>query len=151
MFFPESNPCKLIKTFFNSITKYCNDSAPQLNSLFLQNIFTDMQKALIYFALGTIVSFLINYFFLSSENIGLEFYYAIAFGAAWGIAYYLDTPNITLAKKLGLSFVMMAILVVAGTLIFNLELAIPSILKFSMVFVAYYVIASFRATKSLRK
>ncbi|MDR6373222.1 hypothetical protein J2795_004411 [Chryseobacterium bernardetii] len=117
----------------------------------MQHIFTDMQKALIYFTLGTVVSFLINYFFLSSENIGLEFYYAIAFGAAWGIAYYLDTPNFTLAKKLGLSFVVMAILVVAGTLIFKLELAIPSILKFSMVFVAYYVIASFRATKSLRK
>lgn len=113
--------------------------------------FTDMQKALIYFVLGTVVSFLINYFFLSSDNIGLEIYYAIAFGAAWAIAYYLDTPDITLPKKLGLSFVVMGILVLIGTLIFKLELAIPSILKFSMVFVAYYVIASFRATKSLRK
>lgn len=113
--------------------------------------FTDMQKALIYFALGTVVSFLINYFFVSSDNIGLEFYYAVAFGAAWGVAYYLDTPEFTLPKKLGLSFVVMGILVVVGTLIFKLELAIPSILKFSMVFVAYYVIASFRATKSLRK
>ncbi|WP_336965509.1 hypothetical protein [Chryseobacterium contaminans] len=113
--------------------------------------FTDMQKALIYFALGTVVSFLINYFFLSSDHIGLEVYYAVAFGAAWGVAYYLDTPDITLPKKLGLSFIVMAILVFIGTLIFKLELAIPSILKFSMVFVAYYVIASFRATKSLRK
>ncbi|OCA80250.1 hypothetical protein BBH99_16205 [Chryseobacterium contaminans] len=110
-----------------------------------------MQKALIYFALGTVVSFLINYFFLSSDHIGLEVYYAVAFGAAWGVAYYLDTPDITLPKKLGLSFIVMAILVFIGTLIFKLELAIPSILKFSMVFVAYYVIASFRATKSLRK
>lgn len=113
--------------------------------------FTDMQKALIYFALGTVVSFLINYFFLSSDNMGLELYYAVAFGAAWGIAYYLDTPDFALPKKLGLSFAVMAILVLIGTLIFKLELAIPSILKFSMVFVAYYVIASFRATKSLRK
>ncbi|WP_317126471.1 hypothetical protein [Chryseobacterium sp. G0162] len=113
--------------------------------------FTDMQKALIYFALGTVVSFLINYFFLSSDNMGLELYYAVAFGAAWGIAYYLDTPDFTLPKKLGLSFLAMAILVLIGTLLFKLELAIPSILKFSMVFVAYYVIASFRATKSLRK
>lgn len=113
--------------------------------------FTDMQKAFIYFVLGTVVSFLINYFFLSSDNIGLEFYYAIAFGTAWGVAYYLDTPEITLPKKLGLSFIMMAILVLIGTLFFKFELAIPSILKFSMVFVAYYVIASFRATKSLRK
>ncbi|MFZ4931919.1 hypothetical protein [Chryseobacterium sp. Mn2064] len=109
-----------------------------------------MQKALIYFLLGTVVSFLINYFLLSSESVGLEIYYAVAFGAAWGIAYYLDTPNFTLPKKLGLSFVAMGVLVVIGTLIFSLELAIPSILKFSMVFVAYYLIASFRGSKSLR-
>ncbi|MGH1519626.1 hypothetical protein [Chryseobacterium sp. JK1] len=109
-----------------------------------------MQKALIYFLLGTVVSFLINYFLLSSESVGLEIYYAVAFGAAWGIAYYLDTPHFTLPKKLGLSFVAMGILVLIGTLIFSLELAIPSILKFSMVFVAYYLIASFRGSKSLR-
>jgi hypothetical protein len=109
-----------------------------------------MKKALMYFALGTVLSFLINYFFYSSENLGLDIYYALAFGFAWGIAYYLDTPNFTLSQKLGLSFVAMAILVVIGTLIFNLELAIPSILKFSTVFVAYYLIASFKASKTLR-
>lgn len=109
-----------------------------------------MKKALLYFALGTVLSFLINYFFYSSENIGLDIYYAIAFGFAWGIAYYLDTPNFTLPQKLGLSFVAMGVLVLIGTLIFNLELAIPSVLKFSTVFVAYYLIASFRANKTLR-
>ncbi|ROH96802.1 hypothetical protein [Chryseobacterium daecheongense] len=109
-----------------------------------------MKKALLYFALGTVVSFLINYFFYSSKNIGLDIYYAIAFGFAWGMAYYLDTPNFTLPQKLGLSFVAMGILVLIGTLIFNLELAIPSVLKFSTVFVAYYLIASFRANKTLR-
>lgn len=109
-----------------------------------------MKKALMYFALGTVLSFLINYFFYSSENLGLDIYYALAFGFAWGIAYYLDTPNLTLPQKLGLSFVAMGILVVTGILLFKLELAIPSILKFSTVFVAYYLIASFRAGKSLR-
>lgn len=109
-----------------------------------------MKKALLYFALGTVLSFLINYFFYSSENIGLDIYYAIAFGFAWGVAYYLDTPNFTLPQKLGLSFVAMGILVLLGALIFNLELAIPSVLKFSTVFVAYYLIASFRANKTLR-
>lgn len=109
-----------------------------------------MKKALLYFALGTVLSFLINYFFYSSKNIGLDLYYAIAFGFAWGMAYYLDTPNFTLPQKLGLSFVAMGILVLVGTLIFNLEQAIPSVLKFSTVFVAYYLIASFRANKSLR-
>ncbi|MBB6372671.1 hypothetical protein [Chryseobacterium shigense] len=109
-----------------------------------------MQKALVYFALGTGVSFLINYFFWSSQNMGLDFYYAIAFGFAWGLAYYLDTPDFSLPKKLGLSFAAMGVLVLIGALIFNLELAIPSILKFSTVFVAYYLIASFRGSKSLR-
>lgn len=109
-----------------------------------------MKKALLYFALGTVLSFLINYFFYSAENVGLDLYYAIAFGFAWGVAYYLDTPNFTLPQKLGLSFVAMGILVLIGTLIFNFELAIPSVLKFSTVFVAYYLIASFRGSKSLR-
>lgn len=109
-----------------------------------------MKKALLYFALGTVLSFLINYFFYSSENIALDIYYAIAFGFAWGVAYYLDTPDFTLPQKLGLSFVAMGILVFVGVLIFNLELAIPSVLKFSTVFVAYYLIASFRANKTLR-
>lgn len=109
-----------------------------------------MQKALIYFALGTVVSFLINYFFMSSENIGLDLYYAIAFGFAWGLSYYLDTPNFTLPQKLGLSFAAMGVLVLIGSFIFTLELAIPSVLKFSTVFVAYYLIASFRSSKSLR-
>ncbi len=109
-----------------------------------------MKKALMYFALGTVLSFLINYFFYSSDNIVLDVYYALAFGIAWGIAYYLDTPNFTLPQKLGISFVVMGILVVIGTLLFSLELAIPSILKFSTVFVAYYLIASFRGSKSLR-
>lgn len=104
-----------------------------------------------YFALGTVLSFIINYFFYSSNNIGLDIYYALAFGIAWGIAYYLDTPNISLPQKLGFSFVAMGALVLIGALIFKLELAIPSILKFSMVFVAYYLIASFRGSKSLRK
>ncbi|WP_223606685.1 hypothetical protein [Chryseobacterium sp. OSA05B] len=110
-----------------------------------------MKKALMYFVLGTAVSFLINYFFYSSENMGLDIYYALAFGIAWGIAYYLDTPNFTLSQKLGISFAVMGVLVLIGTGLFSLELAIPSILKFSTVFVAYYMIASFRASKSLRK
>ena len=51
---------------------------------------------------------------------------------------------------MGLSFGAMALLVTVGALIFSLELAIPSIIKFSTVFVAYYLIASFRGSKSLR-
>ena len=109
-----------------------------------------MQKALLFFGLGTVASFLINYFFGGNENIPLAIYYAISFGLAWGLAYFLDTPNIKLPQKLGLSFMAMAILVIVGYFIFGLELAVPSILKFSTVFVAYYLIASFRESKSLR-
>lgn len=109
-----------------------------------------MQKALMYFALGTVLSFVINYFFISSENIALDIFYAIAFGSAWGLSYYLDTPKFTLVQKLLSSFAAMGLLVLIGYLLFNLELAIPAILKFSTVFVAYYLIASFRANKSLR-
>jgi len=113
--------------------------------------YKSMQKALIYFTLGTVLSFVINYFFMSSENIALDIFYAIAFGLAWGLSYYLDTPKFTLVQKLLSSFAAMGLLVLVGTVIFNLELAIPAILKFSTVFVAYYLIASFRGSKSLRK
>lgn len=109
-----------------------------------------MKRALIYFALGTVLSFLINYLFIDGEHIGLEIYYAIAFGLAWGMAYFLDNPKFSLVQKMGSSFGVMALLVAVGAVIFNLELAIPSILKFSTVFVAYYLIASLRGSKSLR-
>ena len=66
-------------------------------------------------------------------------------------AYFLDNAAFTLPQKLIYSFLPMILLLIAGTLIFNLELAVPSVIKFSMVFVAYYVIASFRPSKSLRK
>jgi len=84
------------------------------------------------------------------QDLGLELYYAIAFGLAWGLAYFLDDAKFSLFQKMGLSFGAMAILVAVGALIFSLELAIPSIIKFSTVFVAYYLFASFRGSKSLR-
>ena len=84
------------------------------------------------------------------QDLGLELYYAIAFGLAWGLAYFLDDAKFSLFQKMGLSFGAMALLVAGGALIFSLELAIPSIIKFSTVFVAYYLFASFRGSKSLR-
>lgn len=110
-----------------------------------------MKKALLYFIFGTLISFLLNYFLLGSQGWALDLFYAISFGSAWGMAYYLDTPEISLPKKLGFSFVAMAIIVGIGTLLFNLELAIPSMIKFSIVFVAYYLLASFKPSKSLRR
>ncbi len=110
-----------------------------------------MQRSFLYFLLGTILSFLLNHFILGSQGWQLDLYYALAFGAAWGMAYFLDDVKFTLMQKLGFSFISMILLVALGTVLFNLELAVPSVIKFSMVFVAYYVFASFKSSKSLRK
>lgn len=110
-----------------------------------------MQRALLYFLAGTAVSFLLYYFFVDTQNLGLNFYYSIAYGSAWGLAYYLDNPKFSLPLKLGVSLLGMAVLVIIGFFIFNPSLAVASILKFSMIFVAYYLLASFRPSKSLRE
>lgn len=125
----------------------------KFNSLFLHYyiiLYYGMKRALIYFIVGTGIIFMFNYLFMETKDLGLELYYAIAFGLAWGLAYFLDDVKFSLFQKMGLSFGAMALLVAVGALIFNLELAIPSIIKFSTVFVAYYLFASFRGSKSLR-
>lgn len=110
-----------------------------------------MQRASLYFLAGTAISFLLNHFLLGSQGWELDLYYSVAFGTAWGMAYFLDDVKFTLKQKLGISFAGMAILVMIGTVLFDLVRAVPSVIKFSMVFVAYYVFASFKSSKSLRK
>ncbi len=110
-----------------------------------------MKKAILFLLGGTVVSFLAQYFFLRSSGWELDLYYGFAFGLGWALAYFVDRPEWSLVKKMGLSFVGVILLVVVGSLIFSLEFAIPSIIKFSTVFVAYYLIASFRPSKSLRQ
>ncbi|WP_027376677.1 hypothetical protein [Kaistella palustris] len=109
-----------------------------------------MQRALLYFFAGTLISFLLNYFILGSQGWKLDFFYGLSFGLAWGTAYFLDDAKFTLPQKFLISFLAMAVLGVAGTFVFGLEYAVPAIIKFSMLFVAYYLIASFKASKSLR-
>jgi hypothetical protein len=109
-----------------------------------------MKKSLIYTLAGTLLSFLINHFLLESQGLWLELFYAFAFGTAWGMAYYLDREDFALPKKLGISFGAMLILVLIGSFIFGLEKALPAVFKFSIVFVGYYLLASFRSSKSLR-
>lgn len=133
--------------FFSNIKKIPNCL---LNLYFCGNII-DMQRAIIYFFTGIVISFLLNYFLLGSQGWALDLYYAVAFGAAWGTAYFLDDEKFTLVQKLGISFLGMIILVLVGTFLFDLEKAVPSVIKFSMVYVAYYVLASFKSSKSLRK
>ena len=109
-----------------------------------------MKRALLYTIAGTLISFLINHYLLESGGLWLELFYCFAFGLAWGMAFYLDNPVISLPKKLGISFGAMIFLVLIGTFIFDLEKALPSVFKFSIVFVGYYLLASFRNNKSLR-
>lgn len=105
---------------------------------------------MLYFFAGTVISFLINYFTHPGKLTIAELYKACAFGLGWGLAYFVDHPEWPLQKKLGISFIGILILVAIGFIFFNFETAIPSVIKFSTVFVAYYMIASFRESKSLR-
>ena len=121
-------------------------------SLFLQIklLRIDMKKSILYLLIGTVVSFLLNHYLLGSNGLGADWYHAFAFGLGWGLAYFVDRPEWALAKKMGISFLGIILLLIIGFAIFSFEIAIPSIIKFSTVFVAYYLIASFRESKSLR-
>lgn len=109
-----------------------------------------MKKTILYITAGTFISFLINHFLLKSGGLWLELFYSFAFGLAWGMAYFLDRPDFSLPKKLGISLIAMFALVIIGSVIFDFEKALPSVFKFSTVFVGYYLLASFRNSKSLR-
>ncbi|MGC4130513.1 MAG: hypothetical protein QM564_13395 [Bergeyella sp.] len=109
-----------------------------------------MKKSILYLLLGTAVSFFLNYYLWESKGWKVDLFNAFAFGLGWGLAYFVDRPEWALFKKMGISFIGIAVLVVLGIFLFNFEQAIPSIIKFSTVFVAYYLIASFRESKSLR-
>lgn len=110
-----------------------------------------MQKSIFFLLIGTIVSFLINHFILESQEWATDLYNGFAFGLGWGLAYFVDRPKWKLPKKLGISFIGILVLVILGFIFFSFEIAVPSIIKFSTVFVAYYLFASFRSSKSLRK
>lgn len=110
-----------------------------------------MQRAILFFVIGTVTSFVANYYFLESLGWGIELYYSLAFGLGWGLAYFVDHPEWALSKKMGISFVGILLLVLVGVLVFDFVKAVPAIIKFSTVFVAYYLIASFKQSKSLRE
>ena len=74
----------------------------------------------------------INTGLLESGGVWLELFCSFAFGLAWGMAFYLDNPVISLPKKLGISFGVMLVLVFIGSLIFDFEKALPSVFKFSI-------------------
>lgn len=109
-----------------------------------------MPRALLYFLIGTVLSFLLNHYVLGSQGWMVDLYNGAAFGLGWAMAYLVDKPQWPLSKKLGISFIGIAALIIAGLIFFNFETAVPSVIKFSTIFVAYYLVASFRGSKSLR-
>ncbi len=109
-----------------------------------------MGRALMYFAIGTLASFLGNYYFFGTGQWKLDLFYSAAFGLGWGLAYFVDHPEWPLAKKMMISFIGVAVILALGFLFFDFIIVIPSIIRFSTVFVAYYLIASFKESKSLR-
>ena len=110
-----------------------------------------MQKSILFLVTGTAASFLLNHCLFGSQGWALDLYYGAAFGLGWGLAYFVDQPEWPLPKKMGISLIGIALLVVIGMIFFTLDKAVPSVIKFSTVFVAYYLIASFRESKSLRR
>ena len=110
-----------------------------------------MVRIIIYLLAGTFISFLLNHYLLGSQGWHIDLYNAFAFGLGWGMAYFVDHPEWPLPKKMGISLLGIALLIIIGFMLFNFETAVPSIIKFSTVFVAYYLFASFRSSKSLRQ
>ena len=109
-----------------------------------------MLKSILYLLIGTGVSFLLNYLFIGSQGWEIDLYNAFAFGLGWGLAYFVDQPQWSLPKKMGISLIGIALLLGIGLSLFNFEIAVPSIIKFSTIFVVYYLFASFRNSNSLR-
>lgn len=109
-----------------------------------------MLRTFTFLLAGTLISFLLNHYVLGSKGWPIDLYNGFAFGLGWAMAYFVDHPEWNLSKKLGISFIGIAIVVLLGFVFFDFETAVPSIIKFSTVFVAYYLIASFRESKSLR-
>lgn len=110
----------------------------------------NMQRSILYFFIGTVLSFLLNYFLLVSQGWIIDLYNSVAFGLGWAMAYFVDRPQWSLSKKMGISFVGIVALLLMGFIFFDFKTAVPSIIKFSTVFVGYYLIASLRSSKSLR-
>lgn len=110
-----------------------------------------VQRAALYFIIVTAVSLILNYFISEGTSLYITVYHSAAFGLAWASAYLLDNENLALGKKLGYSLLIMAVIFAFGAVLFTAEEAAAAIMKFSIVFVLYYLIASLRRTKSLRK
>lgn len=89
--------------------------------------------------------------FSTGKGFMTDLYHAVGFGTAWALAHYLDNDAFSLLKKLGISMIGIFVLVGIGLVLFDFETAISIVMKYSIVFVGYYLLASFRKSKSLTK
>ena len=109
-----------------------------------------MKRSILFLVLGTVLSSVFNYFMYPEATLGYIIYYGFAFGLSIGLAYFVDQPAWPLVRKLGISLLGMALLLILGFVFFNFETAVPSVFRFSTVFLVYYLLASFKESKSLR-
>lgn len=110
-----------------------------------------MKRAILFLVLGTLLSTIFNYFMYPEATLGYVVYYGFALGLSVALSYYVDRPDWPLAKKMGISMLGIAVLLAIGLIFFDFETAVPSIFRFSTVFLIYYMMASFKDSKSLRQ
>ena len=76
--------------------------------------FAGMNRAVIYFFAGTLISFLLNHYVFESLGWVKDLFNAAAFGLGWGMAYFVDRPEWPLTKKMGISLIGIALLLLVG-------------------------------------
>lgn len=80
-----------------------------------------MQRGILYLFAGTLISFLLNHYILGSQGWQIDLYNGFAFGLGWAMAYFVDHPEWALSRKLAISFIGIAVVVVLGLMLFNFE------------------------------
>ena len=108
-----------------------------------------MLRYVLLFAGALLLDGIIEY--LTVGSLGpVEGFKALSFASAALLSYYLDQPKMTLPVKLGLSVGAMVLIFLIGSWWLGMDVAVQGVMKFAMLFVAYYLLASFRSSKSLR-
>lgn len=99
----------------------------------------------------TIIFFLVGLIIHPDNSWSLSLYFAVALGWALGIAGYLDTPHISLSTKLLRSMLALFALMGVGYIFWGSDTMMIGMMRYSMAFMLYYLVASFRSSKSLKK
>lgn len=109
-----------------------------------------MKRAMLYLTMGILIGYLLSRYIWTSQGVWADLFYGLAIGVGWAVAFLMDDPNKSLAQKLLFSFLGMLLVVLVGLVFFPFEIAVLSAIRFSTVFVGYYLLASLKGSKSLR-